>query len=386
MPNTPLKNLVYRAALPWKAPSVKDRLTHIATGETIDLSTYDALLCKHHVHGASLLLKSGNHQAQVLSSLNDGIHIAAEDTYFRVASLTKMATSLVTLRMIENNVFSLDTPIIQLLPAHLPNLEGISVRMLLSHTSSLRDLPETDALLSAHETLDRVLSVPGIRQGNIGTFSYCNFGFGLLGCILENISGKSLRNVFDELLFAPASMRATIDASTLPESSIMPCTRVLPYHPDHSIRRTKLGSIPLDLPDPKRHFGHTAGALYTNADSISAMLSIIQTGRIGNETYLSPALLHEMHSVHATYGKRSPTLSYGLGLLFIDDPSISPSRLIGHQGFAYGVVDGAFFEADSGKQCILLNGGCSEARTGMLGISNRDILRFGLEEMKKWHA
>ena len=64
----------------------------------------------------------------------------------------------------------------------------------------------------------------------------------------------------------------------------------------------------------------------------------------------------------------------------INDPAISSHTLFGHQGFAYGCADGAFFEEGTGRRVVLLNGGASEARTGRLGTFNRDILRWAMRE------
>ena len=72
-------------------------------------------------------------------------------------------------------------------------------------------------------------------------------------------------------------------------------------------------------------------------------------------------------------------------MLFIRDPALSSGRIVGHQGFAYGCADGAFFEEDTGRILITLNGGASEARQGRLGLLNRDLLRFAFKkEVPSW--
>jgi hypothetical protein len=149
---------------------------------------------------------------------------------------------------------------------------------------------------------------------------------------------------------------------------------------------TPLGSIPLTEPDALRHFGHTAGALYTDAASLSTLLAMIAAGGIHQgERFLSETSAREMVRPHAVYGAISPTLSYGLGVLIIRDPALSEGRILGHQGFAYGCADGAFFEEDTGRTMVFLNGGCSEARAGRLGLCNRDLLRFAFRrEMPGW--
>ena len=380
MPTTPAKNLIYTLTLPLKAPSVRGRLRHEISGEPLRMDAYEKLLVHHHVHGASLLISSGQKEACVYTSLTDGLHEVHPDTLFRVASLTKTAVSLLVLRLCSLQALSLDDTADRLLK--LPALKGITLRQLLSHTSGLRDTPYVDSALKNHESLESLLATPGIRS--TPDFSYCNFGYGVIGCILEAVSGKSIRDVFDEYLLKPAGMRGTIDASGLDENRILPCTRVLPYRKGQEIRRTPLGCIPLDSPDPCTHFGHTAGALYTDARSVRILLDLVRTGCIDGREFIPENLLGEMRTVHAVYGRRSPTLSYGLGLLIISDPRLSSHRLLGHQGLAYGCVNGAFYEEGTENRVVFLNGGCSEARSGMLACSNQDILSFFHKETASW--
>jgi CubicO group peptidase (beta-lactamase class C family) len=350
----------------------------------MDLDAYTRFLCRYHVHGASLRLVSGKQSASVFTSVRDGMHTADASTFFRVASLTKMATSLLTLHLVSEGAFTLDAPVSDLLRLDVPALRGITLRHLLSHTSALRDIPAVDRVLLAGGTLEEVLRSPDVRVGDPGVFSYCNLGFGIIGCVLEKVTGTSIRSLFQDQLFSPLDMRATLDASTLRDDEIMPVTRILPYHPGHDVRKTALGKRPLDTPDPERHFGHTAGAMYTDAVSVEKLLSCIRTGTGASGTYLPDSLVEEMHRVHAVYGRRSPTLSYGLGLLFVQDPRLSPHRFLGHQGLAYGCVDGAFWEEHTGRTMIFLNGGCSEGRVGMLTCSNRDLISFACREMNRW--
>ena len=386
MPSTPLKNLLYRAALPFFSPSPRKQMKHIATGKPLaNLPDYERLLVKHRVLGASLLLQAGEQRTQVHTSVNTPRHVAQEDTMYRVASITKMATSLVTLMCVDEGLFTLDTPIRQLLPDtdNADALDGMTIRHLLSHTSGLRDTPEVDhALRNGHayhmvlNSHDIVASAPGKLM------EYCNFGFGLLGCILENVTGMCVSDLFRVKLFEPLGMRATLDASTLDEGLIMPISRVLPYRKGNDVTITKLGRVPLDKPDPLRHFGHTAGAMYTDAPSLARMLTLIAGGgMIDGKRLVSAEMMAEMTRVQAS----TPTRTYGLGLVILNRPGISEHRLLGHQGFAYGCVDGAFIEEDTGRMVIFLNGGASEAREGKLGLVNRDVLAWAFrKEFPAW--
>jgi len=384
MPTTPMKNLLYRAALPFLAPSVHKKLTHACQGQALNhLTYYEHLLVRHHVCGASLLLWDGERQATVHTSCREPDHPAREDTIYRVASITKMATALVTLMLCEEGCFTLDTLVSGLLPeGDLPALQGVTLRHLLCHTSGLRDTPALDRALREGEPFHAVLKSEGVRGSEPGdVMAYSNLGFGLLGCVLEKASGKSIEALFQDKLFHPLGMRATLDGSTLEESCIMPISRVLPYRKGQDVRVTRLGRIPIDQPDPLRHFGHTAGAMYTDCASLKRLLTLIhQKGVFDGKRLLSEASIREMTTRHAA----TSTRVYGLGLVLLEREWIQ-GRMLGHQGFAYGCVDGAFVEEDTGRMVIFLNGGASEARNGRLGLVNQDVLRWALtKEMPSW--
>lgn len=304
---------------------------------------------------------------------------------YRVASITKMGTALVTLMCVDDGLFTLDTPIRPLLPQmpHSAVLDGMTVRQLLCHTSGLRDIPAMDKALRESASFDAVLGADGVRGSAPGErMEYCNFGFGLLGCLLENVTGMCISELFQQRLFNPLGMRATLDASTLDEGCIMPISRVLPYKKGSDVTITKLGRCPLNEPDPLRHFGHTAGAMYTDAPSLSMLLDLIGgMGIASGKRLISTEMMAEMTRVQSS----TPTRTYGLGLVLLNRPAISSRRLLGHQGFAYGCVDGTFIEEGTGRKVIFLNGGASEARTGKLGLVNRDVLTWAFrKEFAAW--
>ena len=65
----------------------------------------------------------------------------------------------------------------------------------------------------------------------------------------------------------------------------------------------------------------------------------------------------------------------GMGLLQLDDKRICSKPLWGHQGFAYGAVNGVFFDED-GNGFVSLNSGASEQRVGHLALINRELIRW----------
>ena len=185
MPTTAQKNLLYRLALPILAPSPRGKMTPAVHGHAVhDLTGYMKILARHHVMGSTLLLRDGDRSSVVHVSVGGKIaHHADDSTLYRVASITKTAATLVALRLCEKGLMTLDTPVCEIL-AGMP--EGITVRMLLSHTSGLCDTAAYTACLQKGGTWQEVLAAPGAIAAKPGeSFSYCNFAFGLMGCIFE---------------------------------------------------------------------------------------------------------------------------------------------------------------------------------------------------------
>jgi len=364
-------------------------MRHDVQGRNLNsLARYERILCRHHVLGASLMLTDGSDFAVVHTSIDRPSHHASASTMYRVASITKMATALVTLMLCDEGAFSLDTPVHSLLPQSHSTLSDITVRQLLCHTSGLRDTPSYEQALRRGDVYLRVLDTPDVRASAPGAvMSYCNFGFGLLGCVMEHVTGICLEELFQQKLFQPLHMRATLSSAFLNTEDVMPISRVLPYRSGQDVVIPPLGQKPLNAPDPLRHFGHTAGSMYTDPESLSRMMRLIaDDGIFDQNRLLSSFLIREMTTQQAFTGpKDAPTRRYGLGLVLLNRPDVSSGLVLGHQGFAYGCVDGAFWEADTGRQVIFLNGGASEARDGRLGLCNRDILSWALkEEIPSW--
>ena len=384
MPSTRIKNLVYRSLLPFRAPSAGHTPISETQGRPIaDRRGILRILRRYHVLGGAILLASGDEQALILTKALPPAPPATEETFFRVASITKTATAMLTLRLCDEGLLDLSAPVSYFLPdaADIPDLRGVSLLHLLSHTSGLADPPCLESLLESGEPF--LAAVSGARFAEPGSaLRYSNLAFGLVGCVLESVSGLPLGQLFSNKLFEPLGMNATLEGCSLPPEKIMPVVRVLPYHPGTALTVTKLGRIPLDHPDPLHHYGHTAGSMYTDIHSLRKLIACV---RDGGAPILSVSSVSLMKKACASYGALSPTLSYGLGMLIIHDPTLSDSRILGHQGFAYGCADGAFWEEDTGRIMIMLNGGCSEARTGRLGLCNRDMLRWAFrKEIPQW--
>lgn len=148
-------------------------------------------------------------------------------TKFRIASVSKMMTTLGLLRLVEAGRLDLDADLsgylgFKLRNPHFPDTP-ISLRHLLTHTSSLRD----DAGYSfGVDSALRELLVAGARLYGAGQawaanaapgayFTYCNLGFGLAGTIMEAVTGERFDRLMQRLLLEPLGLHASYHPADL---------------------------------------------------------------------------------------------------------------------------------------------------------------------------
>ena len=150
------------------------------------------------------------------------------DTVFPLASVSKPVTATVVMQLVEQGKLGLDEAVAPHLGFPLANPHHpdapITVRQLLTHTSSLSDAkyyeidfrtPGKDATLSLAALLEGYLAPGGAYYDADKCFSaaapgaqwaYSNIGIALLGYLVERISGKDLRVLSRETIFAPLGM------------------------------------------------------------------------------------------------------------------------------------------------------------------------------------
>jgi CubicO group peptidase (beta-lactamase class C family) len=154
------------------------------------------------------------------------------DTLFRIASISKMMTTLGLMRLVEAGKVDLDTDVSGYLGFSLRNPrfpeQPILLRHLLTHTSSLRD--EAGYSWGVDTSLKDVL-VPGSRlhgegkmwAANAGPgayFTYCNLGWGVIGTIMEKVTGERFDRLMRRLLVEPLGLHAGYNPSELPAADV----------------------------------------------------------------------------------------------------------------------------------------------------------------------
>jgi CubicO group peptidase (beta-lactamase class C family) len=141
----------------------------------------------------------------------------APDTKFRLGSITKQFTSMLTLQLVEQGKLKLDAKISDYLPEYRKDIGGkVTIHHLLTHTSgipSYTGLPKffEDVSRNPFKVTDFVTRyTSGDLEFEPGTkYAYNNSGYFLLGAIIEKVTGKSYEQVLKENIFDPLGMKNT---------------------------------------------------------------------------------------------------------------------------------------------------------------------------------
>ena len=287
--------------------------------------------------GVALVAKDGKpifRKAYGLANREWDVPIA-QDTKFRIGSITKQFTAAAILQLAEQGKLSLDDPISKYYPAAPPSWAPITLKHLLTHTSGIPSytaIPGFFGMPSRTErspqdvvalTQDMPLEFkPGEK------FNYNNTGYVLLGYVIEKVSGQAYRTYLQEHILKPLGLSNTGYDLTEP---LLP-HRAAGYASAPSGRITNASYLAMSLP-------YAAGSLYSTADDLLAWDLALRSGKV-----ISPASVTAMFT---DYG-----FGYGYGQ-FVEVRD--GKRVWQHGGGINGFVSMLSRYPDQGLTVVLLS-------------------------------
>jgi len=228
-----------------------------------------------------------------------------------------MFTSVAILQLVQAGKVSLDDTIGKHLPDY-PNkavADTVTVRQLLTHTSGLGDFfgDDFDQYSASLKTLDDYVQrfakdAPQFTPGSQD--SYSNYGFIVLGRIIEAVSGQSYYAYVDEHILRPAGMTGT---GFEPET-VDVVQRAVAYTKKEGQWTRETRSLPWR--------GMSAGGGYSTAADMLKFCEALRSGKL-----VSPALLRQATTAQNHKGW------YGFGFVVQGQGS---QRQYGHEGGAPG--------------------------------------------------
>ena len=243
------------------------------------------------------------------------------NTQFRLGSMNKMFTAVATLQLVQAGKIKLTDPVGKYL-ADYPNKDlatKVTIHHLLTHTGGTGDFfgPQYDAHRLELRTLQDYVKLYGTRglQFEPGSrWEYSNYGFLLLGVIIEKASGQSYYDYVHDHIFVPAGMTRT---ASDPEDVAVP---------DRAIGYMGMGAASKPNTETLPYRGTSAGGGYSTVEDLLRFAVALQRHK----------LLDAQHTQLLTTGKveAGPGGKYAYGFI---DRTENGLRCFGHGGGAPGM-------------------------------------------------
>jgi CubicO group peptidase (beta-lactamase class C family) len=303
------------------------------------------------------------------------------DDPVRIASISKLHVALGVMRMVEQGKLDLDRDVSDWLgwPLRNPTFPDtpITLRLLLSHRSSLRDgvdyaIPRGIALRDAMLPL---AAYDGEHPP--GTFfRYSNLNFPVIASVMEAASHERFDRLMDALVLKPLHLDACFNWTTCDSSRLG--RAVILYGPDGAVLRDDLkgerpacpivpaadGSCELEsyrLGSNGALFSPQGGLRISVRDLTRTGRLLLSRGRLpGGARFLSEASMDALSTLAWRFdgangdNEQNFYCGYGLATQILaqcapsDDPFGDGRALIGHAGDAYGLRSGLWVDRERG--------------------------------------
>jgi D-alanyl-D-alanine carboxypeptidase len=247
----------------------------------------------------------------------------ALETKFRIGSMNKMFTATSILQLVQAGKIALTDPLGKYITDY-PNKEAaskVTIQQLLTHTGGTGDIfgPEFEAHRKDLKTLQDYVNLYGKRNLEFepgSRWEYSNYGFLLLGVVVERVSGKSYYDYVNENVYGPAGMTAS---GSLTEDQIVA---------NRSIGYTHFGGSGLQPnTDTLPYRGTSAGGGYSTVEDLLRFANAVESHK----------LLDTRNTELLTTGKVNTARGVKYAFGFMDDDTDATLRHFGHGGGAPGM-------------------------------------------------
>jgi len=317
-----------------------------------------------------------------------------DSTMYRIASISKLVLTTGFMKLYDRKLFGLDDDVSKYLGFTLRNPyfpdRPITVRMLLSHTSSINEGTGYDGFLTY--TYNNVSNPPDFSQllkpgGTYYTedmwrkeppgeyFSYCNANFGLAGTVIEKISGQNFDQFMNENIFRPLGITGSYTPEGLKDINNL----AVIYQNENGVWAPQVDNFKGVLYAPRDFSGYKRGTnaavfspqggLRISAPELARIMILhLNKGTYEGKRIVSKKSIRLMHTPQWTFNGINGDAGdgkdrcWGLSVhILTNSPSgdmiCSDSRMMGHSGDAYGLKSAFYFDPESRSGVILMTNG-----------------------------
>lgn len=303
----------------------------------------------------------------------------SEDTYFRTASVTKLVSGIHVMQLVEQGKLELDRSIGDYMGYEIKNLYfpkiPVTLRHLMSHTSSL---DHRGGYSVSGRPLQQILDASLNRKANWyryepgSQYKYSNFGAGIMGSLVEAVTGKNINDSITEMLFEPLGIDAALHPTLVGE----PEKIATQYEPDGNVMKSRARALSQEWDDtvnPEMHFRITVGKLWIRGRDLCRLgIMMCQNGILEGKRVLKESTVQEMMADQKGHGYVTVSSPYGLSV-HREDTILKDRLVYGHQGLSEGTLCNLYWEPESGLVFALITNGCNNNMSRHVGILARRL-------------
>lgn len=294
------------------------------------------------------------------------------DNIFRIASISKSFAATSIMQLVDQNKIALDDDLSDLIGFKVRNPsfpnEIITLRMALSHTSSLNDREGYFSLDAINPSVNKNWSNCYIAKKPGTNYLYCNLNFNIIGAIIEKVSGERYDNYVRHHILNPLGLYGGLNIDSLDSKKFVTLyeydkknNSFNPSPSAYTARTDEIKNYKLGYSTPI--FSPTGGIKISALNLAKYMMMHINYGKSNKHRIISKKNSKLMQTPY------NPTISqYGFALLHTNQ-LIKDMDIIGHTGSAYGLSSTMFFEP---KQkfgfVVITNGSASTSNSVCLDV------------------
>jgi CubicO group peptidase (beta-lactamase class C family) len=336
---------------------------------------------------------------------------ATADDPARIASISKLVVAIGVMKLVEQAALDLDADVSRYLDWPLRNPafldRPITLRMLLSHTASLRDGEDLYVIPLGTSLKDRLADAtvwdPAHGPGD-GYFTYSNMNFPVIAAIVEKVTREPFDQWMRREVLGPMKIDACYNWPTCSDSAV---ARAIVLTLDGETVRDDLGGKRPECPvyvkegeacDLARSKLGENGALWSPQGGLRISVRglsrvgrmLLNHGELEGVRVLQPAsvdlLLAPVWLFNGSNGKTDEGMycSYGLATQQLatpvkgcrDDPAGDGAVRIGHAGDAYGLRSGLWIDQASGTGIAYLVTDVGDARPEVAEFTPEETAAF----------
>lgn len=301
------------------------------------------------------------------------------DDIFRIASISKSFTATSIMQLVEAGKLSLDDDVSDLVGFRIRNPKFpdtvITLRMILSHTSSISDKNGYFVLdvINPAKNPEWADSYNDYAPGQ--GYQYCNLNFNLAGTILERVSGERFDQYVKHHILDPLGLYGGYDVDSLNREKFV---TLYTYNTDSArfdaapqayvSRSDSMANYTMGYSTPI--FSPTGGMKISAVDLAKYLMMHMNYGTLDGVKIISEESSRTMQT------PLSDEENYGLALWTMDD-LIPGKTMVGHTGNAYGLYSAMFFHPEEKFGMVVITNGCNTTYTDDFN----DFLRESLNSL-----